>query len=121
MSLRKIVLVLAIASVALFATAIASAGGNDYALSASAQSQFVSPGESATVNWLAWNNTQAAASCDVTVDKLGITAYSGVIQGGTTVGGQVSIPAADRNSKFTLTLSCGGVPVARRAVNVKIR
>ena len=38
MSLRKIVLIMAIASVGLFATAIASAGGNDYAVSAAAQS-----------------------------------------------------------------------------------
>jgi hypothetical protein len=121
MSLRKIVLIMAIASVGLFATAIASAGGNDYAVSAAAQSQFVSPGESATIKWLAWNNTQAAASCDVTVDEVGLTAFSGVIQGGTTVGGQISTPVIERNSKFTFTLVCGGAPVARRAVNVKIR
>jgi hypothetical protein len=120
-SLRKIVLVMAIASAALHATAIASAGGNDYALSASPQSQFVSPGESATIKWSAWTNTQAPASCDVSVDELNLTAFSGIIQPGTTVGGQVSTPAIDRNSKFTFTLTCGGSPVARRAVNVKIR
>lgn len=121
MSPRKTVVITIVAVASLFVTALAFAGGNDYALSASPQSQFVSPGENATVSFLAWNNTEAAASCDVSIEELGLTAFSGVIQPGTTAGGQVSIPALDRNSRFTFTLSCDGSPVAKRAVNVKIR
>ena len=121
MTHEKKIVVSIIAAASLIATAVAAAGGNDYALSASPQSQFVSPGENATVNWLAWNNTQEAASCDVSIQELGLTAFSGVIQPGTTAAGQVSTPALDRNARFTFTLICGGSPVAKRAVNVKIR
>lgn len=120
MSLRTLVTTI-IAVASLFATAVAFAGGNDYALSASPQSQFVSPGEGATINWLAWNNTEAEASCDVSIQELGATVFSGKIQAASTAGGQVSIPALDRNSRFTFELSCDGSPVAKRAVNVKVR
>ena len=99
----------------------ALAGGNDYALSASPQSQVVSPGENATMSWQAWTTLEAPASCDVALQELGLTLFSGVIQPGTPVGGQVSTPVADRNSRFTFTLSCGGSLVAKRAVNVKLR
>jgi hypothetical protein len=121
MSIRKSIAIAVVAVASLFASAIASAGGNDFALSASVQSQFVSPGEQATVNWLAWNNTGDVAFCEVSVLELGTTLFSDVIQPLSTVNGQFSTAVAERNAKLTFVLSCGGSPVARRAVNVKLR
>lgn len=121
MSLRTNIAIAVVTVASLFVTAVAFAGGNDYALSASPQSQFVSPGESATVQWSAWTNTEVAASCEVSIQELGVTLFSGVIQPGTPAGGRASIPALDRNSRFTFALACDGSLVARRAVNVKLK
>ncbi len=50
-----------------------------------------------------------------------MTLFSGLIEPGTPVGGQVSTAVLDRGSKFTFTLTCGGSLAAKRAVNVKVR
>ena len=121
MSLAKTVLVIAIAAASLYATATAFGGGNDYAIAAAAESQFVSPGETATIDWWAWTNIGGPVSCDVSIQESNVIAFSGVIEPGVTVSGHVSTPVIDRNSKFTLTLTCGGSRVARRTVNIKIR
>lgn len=103
-----------------FVTAVsASPGGSDYAMSASPQSMFVSPGENATIRWLAWNNTDEAASCDVSVGD--VTVFAGVIQADSTEAGQFSTPVLDRNSRFTFLLTCNGLAVASRSVNIKVR
>lgn len=121
MSLRTNIAVAVVALASLVATASAVAGGNDYALAASPQSQFVSSGESASFNWLAWTNTEAPESCEVSIQELGVSLFSGLIQPGTPVGGQFSTPVLDRNSRFTFALTCGGSLVAKRAVNVKLK
>jgi hypothetical protein len=123
MSLRKLIVITSVAAaVPLLAMATASGRGNDFSLSAAPQSQFVAPGGTATVNWLAWNNTDATASCDVTIQELSFTAWSGTIPPAASVGEQEGIPAGDdRNSRFTFVLTCDGSEVAKRAVNVKVR
>jgi hypothetical protein len=121
MSIRKIIIMTIITVVALASAATASAGGRDYTFSAVPQNQFVSSGENATIDWSASNNTSAAASCDVVIQEMGFTVFSGVIQAGTNAGGQVSTPALYKNAKFTFSLACDGSPVSTRAINVKVR
>jgi hypothetical protein len=121
MSIRKIIIMTIITVVALASAATASASGRDYTFSAEPQNQFVSPGGNATINWSASNNTPSAASCDVAIQEMGFTVFSGVIQSGTSAGGQVSTPALYKNAKFTFSLTCNGSLITTRAINVKVR
>ena len=121
MSIRKIIIMTIITVVALASAATASAGGRDYTFSAVPQNQFVSSGGNAPIDWSASNNTSWSASCDVAIQQMGFTVFSGVIQPGTSAGGQVSTPALYKNAKFTFSLTCDGSPVSTRAINVKVR
>jgi hypothetical protein len=113
---------IAIAALALLVGGSAAlAGGNDYALSVSPQSQVVSPGESATMDWRAWTTIDAPVSCVVSIQELGATLFDGLIQPGTTVGAKLSVAVPDRNSRYTFALTCDGSLVSKRAVNVRIR
>lgn len=110
--------------VAILAAALvapASARGRDFVFSAVPQTQFVAPGENAAFNWSATNNTSAPAACDVYVQELGLTVFNGVIQPGTSAGGQVSTPALYKNSRFTFNLSCDGSFIKSDSSNVKVR